>query len=86
MKSITTTYYGPTNTRGARIRATDNDGNSVTLPYPHELSGEECHRAAVIALCDKMGWSGTLAHGGHARGYVYVWVAANGHNVFPVGE
>ena len=33
MKVITTRYHGPTNTRGSRIAATDEDGNRVSLTY-----------------------------------------------------
>jgi len=74
MKAIETRYHGPTNTRGARITASDLDGNRVTIGYPHELSGEACHQAAADALMNKMGWSGRLAGGATKRGYVFVFV------------
>ena len=73
MKAITTTYHGPTNTRGARISATDMDGHRVSIPYPYEASGEACHRLAADALCEKMGWRGPLAGGAIKRGYVFVF-------------
>ena len=73
MKAIVTKYHGPTDTRGARISATDEDGNRVTIGYPHELSGEAVHRAAAEALKAKMGWSGTLDAGAIKRGYVFVF-------------
>ncbi len=73
MKAIMTTYHGPTNTRGSRIIATDGDRNRVTIPYPHELSGEACHRKAAEALKDKMGWKGKLIGGGLKNGYVFVF-------------
>lgn len=75
MKAIQTKYTGATNTRGARIIATDNDGNRVIISYPHELSGMAVHFEAAKALCSKMGWTGTLAGGTTATGYVFVWVA-----------
>jgi len=49
MQSIQTKYLPATNTRGSRIKAICERG-SVTIPYPHELSGDEVHRAAVLAL------------------------------------
>jgi hypothetical protein len=54
MQAIHTKYIGPTNTRGSRIKATC-DAGSVTIPYPHELSDQACHRAAAVALVVKLG-------------------------------
>lgn len=75
MKAIQTKYMGPTNVRGARIKATDNDGNSVTIPYPHELSGEDVHRAAADKLVRKMKWgTGDDLCGGVLKdGYAFVF-------------
>lgn len=57
MQAITTKYLSATNSRGSRIKATCAAG-SVTIGYPHELSGMNCHAAAAKALVDKMGWNG----------------------------
>lgn len=46
---IRTKYLGPTNTKGARIRATDGV-RQVTIPYPYELSVEDAHMAAADRL------------------------------------
>ncbi len=73
MKAIRTKYHGPTNTRGSRISASDEDGNRVSIPYPHELSGEDVHRKAADALCRKMGWEGVLIGGGLKDGYAFVF-------------
>ena len=73
MKAITTRYRGPTNTRGARIIASDMDGNRATISYPYELSGEAVHRKAAEALCAKMGWAGSLEGGAINGGYVFVF-------------
>lgn len=73
MKAIVTKYHGPTNTRGARITASDEDGNQVSISYPYELSGEDVHRKAADALCDKMNWKGRLVGGSLKNGYVFVW-------------
>lgn len=75
MKAIVTKYHGPTNTKGSRISASDEDGNKVSIPYPHELSGEAVHRAAAAALCAKMGWTGELAGRSLKGGYVFVFLA-----------
>jgi len=74
MKAILTKYLNPTNTRGARIRASDSDGNAVTIGYPHELSGEDVHRKAAEDLRDKMGWKGELVGGAIKGGYAFVFV------------
>lgn len=74
MKAIITKYHGPTNYKGSRITATDEDGNRATISYPYELSGEAVHRKAAQALCDKMGWQGTLAGGSLKHGYVFTFM------------
>lgn len=67
MKAIQTKYFGPTNCRGSRIKASDDDGNAVTVPY--DYGSENPHREAAVALIHKMGWvpvsivQGQLKHG-----------------------
>lgn len=73
MKAIVTKYHGPTNMRGSRITASDEDGNRITISYPYELSGENVHRKAAQALCDKMKWTGKLTAGSLKNGYVFVF-------------
>ena len=73
MKAIVTKFHGPTNCKGSRITASDEDGNRITISYPYELSGEECHRRAAQALCDKMKWSGSLVGGSLKNGYVFTF-------------
>lgn len=59
MQAIMTKYIGPTNTRGARIKATTGSGHaSVTVPYDHALPDEAVHWVAARALIVKMGWKG----------------------------
>ena len=55
MQAIQTRYLSPTNSRGARIKATCAAG-SITIEYPHELSGQTVHRKAAEALVSKLGW------------------------------
>lgn len=56
MQAIQTKYLCPTNSRGARIKATAAAG-SITISYPHELSGQAVHRKAAEALVSKLGWN-----------------------------
>ena len=76
MKAIETRYLGPTNTRGSRIKASDEDGNSVTMSYDDANSSEENHAAVCKALCEKMGWPGVML-GGHTKAGM-VWVFERG--------
>jgi hypothetical protein len=55
MQAIQTRYFGPTNTKGARIKAWAAAG-SITISYPYELSGQAVHRKAAEALVKKLGW------------------------------
>lgn len=55
MQAIQTRYLSPTNSRGARIKATAAAG-SITISYPYDLSGQACHRKAAEALTVKLGW------------------------------
>lgn len=75
MQAIITRYHGPTNTRGARVSAQATAGR-VSIPYHYELSGENVHRAAAQALCDKFGWKGEFVTGGLPNGdYVHVFTS-----------
>lgn len=73
MEAIQTRYLAPTNTRGARIKAWAQTG-SITIPYPHELSGQAVHRAAALDLADKYGWKGQYL-GGQLPNGDYAFVA-----------
>lgn len=78
-QAIETKYLGPTNSRGARVKATAQAG-SVTLSWDNSLNADENHGRAAVALADKFGWyrgkPGYWAGGGNAKGTgnVYVWV------------
>ena len=56
MQAIQTKYLSATNSRGSRIKAFCAAG-SLTIPYPHELSGQAVHRKAAEALAAKLGWT-----------------------------
>lgn len=62
-QAIQTKWFGPSNVRGSRIKATA-DAGSVTVPWDYALSVEENHQRAADRLADKYGW--------RARGERYV--------------
>ena len=76
-QAIETKYLRATNYRGSRIKATA-WGGSVTVGYDHALDHQDAHRAAADALIAKMGWQGTFAQGGNAKGDGYVFVNVEG--------
>ena len=76
MQAIVTKYLGPTDTKGARIKATGYSG-SITIPYDHSLSGRAVHRKAAEALCEKFGWTGRLIGGSDPSGQGYTFVFAD---------
>ena len=51
--AILTKYLGPTDHRGARIKAWSVTGKSVTVPYQHELEGEAVYRVALLRWLEK---------------------------------
>lgn len=52
MQAIITKYLPATNTRASRIKATCDRG-SITVEYPHDLSGDDVHCYAANRLCEK---------------------------------
>jgi hypothetical protein len=72
-QAIETKYIGPTNTKGARIKASAWAG-SVTIPYDYSGT-EKAHWRAALALIEKYGWekSGWVM-GGNAKttGFCFV--------------
>jgi hypothetical protein len=74
MKTIATKYLGPSNFRGSRIKASDEDRNQITVQYNGDHNQEPNHAAACLALCRKMGWKGRL-QGGHTKaGMVWTFI------------
>ncbi|MCK5919902.1 MAG: hypothetical protein KAG66_03115 [Methylococcales bacterium] len=76
MQTIVTKFLGPTNTLGARIKATSSGGISATIPFPYELSGVPRDALAVQALNKKLKWQGEMVVGGLKDGG-YIFVFAN---------
>lgn len=81
MQAIITKFYGPTSTRGPRIKARAWAG-SVTVAYQHALGVEGSHEAAARALCEKLGWEGKMIGGGMPddSGYAFVFTPDVGND------
>lgn len=75
MQAIVTKYLGPTNKRGARVKATSASGQSLTIPWRSELDEELNHRIAAENLRDKLQWKGKLVSGELKSGFVFVFVS-----------
>lgn len=74
--SIFTKYFGPTNTRGSRVKATASNGaGSMSVPWDYGLNVDQNHDAAAKALAKKLGWHGRVSRGGGpgGSGNVYVY-------------
>ena len=74
MIAILTKFIGPTNYRGARVKAFTTSGNRIIVPWDHSQNVEENHDAAALALCRKMQWGGKLVRGGTDVGYAYTFL------------
>ena len=74
MIAILTKFIGPTNYRGARVKAFTTSGHRIIVPWDHSQNVEENHDAAALALCRKMGWGGKLVRGGTEVGYAYAFL------------
>lgn len=78
MKVITTKFIPATKEKGGKIKATDNDGNTIIIPYPHPKESQNPHRDAALSLKKKMGWEGRMYGAITQRGAYWdtasVWV------------
>lgn len=74
-QAITTSYRGPTDTRGSRVIARC-EAKSISVPWDHALDIGANHAAAALQLMDQLGWSehNELVMGGTREGYVFVQV------------
>ena len=77
MIAIQTKYLGPTNYRGSRIKAYTCNGHSLTIAYDYSLDDKDLYAKAAIALCKKLGWSGSIIGGGTKEGYTFVFAASD---------
>lgn len=74
-QAIHTKYIGPTNHKGARVKAYGQAG-AVTVGWDHALDTQGNHNRAVVAFLESFKWGGTWVNGGSADdvGFVYVEV------------
>lgn len=76
-QAIVTKWFGPTNARGSRIKATA-DAGSKTVSWDFALSVEQNHERAAAALATKLGWSDYGRYVGGSlpgdKGHVFVLV------------
>lgn len=84
-QAIITKYFGPTNSRGARIKATCQAG-SITVPWDFSLGVDANHDAAAEALATKLDWKGLWIGGGMPgdTGNCYAWFADSSDAAFQV--
>ncbi len=78
-QAIVTKFLGPTNFRGARVKATSAAGLHVVVPWDYSFNVEDNHVFAARALAEKLSWTdGTdfddWAGGSLSDGYVFVYV------------
>ncbi len=66
-QAIETKFIRASGVRGPRIKASA-WGGSITIGYDYALDVQDNHKAAADALIAKMGWNGTYAQGGNAKG------------------
>lgn len=75
MQAIRTKYLAPTNSRGARIKATC-AAKSITVSYAYELDIAENHKLAAAELKESLNWGGKL-ESGQLHGGTYAHVLRN---------
>ena len=72
-QAISTKYLGPTNSRGARVKA-QADAGQITISWDHRVGIEKNHCRAAKAFAEKMQWGGRW-YGGYVAGGGYVFVS-----------
>ncbi len=74
-QAIVTKWLGPTNHKGARVRATAQAG-TVVVDWDHAEGVDANHSWAALELMRKLGWAGRLVGGevpdGTGNAYVIV--------------
>ena len=86
MQAIVTKYLGPTNFKGARVRATC-AARSVIVSWDHAKNPSENHAAVAESLARAVDWRGRWVGGSvpTEEGYVFVCVDGAGREEFNVG-
>lgn len=68
---IKTKYLGPTNFKGARIKASCGT-RSKTIPFDYSVSASERHEQAARLLAAELGWKAMVGDESPKGGYVFV--------------
>ena len=78
-QAITTSYRGPTDTRGSRVVARC-EAKRIAVEWDDALDSASNHAAAALQLMADLGWSerNSLVMGGTRDGYVFVQVSRKG--------
>ena len=76
MKAIQTKFIGPSETRGARVKAWI-ENIPVVLPWDHALEVVDNHGAAARKLAERLRWNGRLV-GGTLPDESMAWVFVDG--------
>lgn len=76
MKAIQTKFIGPSETRGARVKAWIK-GYAATVSWDHGLEVVDNHGAAARKLAELLRWSGRLV-GGTLPDESMAWVFVDG--------
>ena len=75
-QGVHTVYYGPTNTKGARIKAAAWAG-SMWFVYDYAMNADQNHIKAAQGFFDAKGWKGEFVTGGDAKSTGYYHVQIN---------
>ena len=89
MKAISTKILPATNTKPARLKAYDSDGNSYIIgadSTQYARNTELAHKYVARSLANQMGWPGTLVGGGTKEGYVFVFLPLGSELNWPKNE
>lgn len=65
---IVVTYYGPTETKGARMRVTCGDFKPKTFGYPYGYDGLRAYECIASMYAESMGWVQSTLVGGWIKG------------------
>lgn len=76
MKAIQTKFIGPTETRGARVKAWVK-GHAATVSWDHGLEVVDNHASAARKLVASLEWDGRLV-GGTLPDETMAWVFVDG--------
>lgn len=72
-QAIETKFLGPTNHRGARVKAASGSGKSFVMEWNYAVSAEKNHEMAAKILCDQLRWSGDMIMGSLKNSYAHVF-------------